>query len=222
MKEKHNLTHQLLLGVFVLVCALLVVGCSDDANPVEPELNSPVVSETAGVTFAAKKPGSGATFTVEVFLDDGALTSVGSATDVKAKDSETRQSVGETTMTLNLNGLETGDLEDGCTSDFVLPPGGLVNGLFAISTAKIPKSSPTFTFVTADFFLFEVDGVTYGLTFGPDDDGEIAVDTNWLPTSPDSNFITGTKLKLRVTKGPQKKGPCNGIITQGWKILVTG
>ena len=84
MKEKHNLTHQLLLGVFVLVCALLVVGCSDDANPVEPELDSPIASETVGVTFAAKKPNCDLDPTHQSCKEDGGDTGDGSWTFAEA------------------------------------------------------------------------------------------------------------------------------------------
>lgn len=121
-------------------------------------------------------------------------------------------------MRLNIDLVDTnkGELA-GCLTTF-----GEEDGLFAISTARIPKSSPTFTYIEANFFLFVVRGVTYGLTFGPDDDGAIDDDSKWPPPNTgDMSSLTGSKLKLRAPKGPQKKGPCNGIITQNWEILVT-
>ena len=60
-----------------------------------------------------------------------------------------------------------------------------------------------------------MDGVNYGLGFPG---GEIDNEDNWLPAnSGEMNFISGAALNL----SGKKNGPCNGRITQNYKITVT-
>ena len=55
MNAQHPIPNpRVLLGVFMLLCAALVVGCQDIETPVGPELDTSAVSETAGVSAGAK------------------------------------------------------------------------------------------------------------------------------------------------------------------------
>ena len=122
-------------------------------------------------------------------------------------------------MTLNVGLVDTAQLA-GCSPMFGLP-----KGLFAVSTARVPASNPTLTFATADFFDFRgTDRVNYGVRFSPDGDAvlDFPDPTKWLPAdSGDINSLRGDELALNVKKGRGKKGPCNGKITQNWRIKVT-
>ena len=170
-------------------------------------------------------PSPGGTFSVEVFFEPAPATGMEVEATVPANSPPTnvigggnnkRPMLGESVMTLDVSLLDTDQLAD-CSPLFGMP-----TGTFAVSTARIPESSPEFTFVTADFFNFQgLDGVRYGVRFSPDGDGDISDDDNWLPAVlGDINILTGDELALEVTKGRGKKGPCNGNIAQNWIIKV--
>ena len=159
-------------------------------------------------------------FTVEVFFEplpvtgQAATASAALVNNVVGEDSDRRPSVGATDMDLNLDLMDTLVQLPGCTTVIGMPL-----GRFAISTAK-GKHSELFTFVTANFFNFVAsDGVTYGVSFVGD--ATIDDDANWLPAPGTSNSLMGDEVGLGVQSGPTKKGPCNGTITQNWKIEVT-
>ena len=161
-------------------------------------------------------------FTVTVFFDvGGTFIEAGSKVNVPGEfDSDAGQNrarLGETkaTMMLDLSNLETTlDPNDPCNTDFGAP-----DGFFTISTAR-PTDIGEFTFVSADFFDFTagMTEVTYSLTFN---NGDITNLNNWLPRPATTNTLLGDEFWLRVGKGREKKGPCNGIIMQNWKIDVT-
>lgn len=216
MKAKHILTHQLLLGAFVLVCALLVVGCSDDANPVEPEFDSPVASETAGVTFAAKKPncttdpdhpsckdGDGepakATFTVEIFFCDGScddpptpLALVATRANAIATSNETQlpDQFAEEKTTFTVPPL--GD----CL------PAGEYEGRLAVHSGD--------NWVSTIFF-----SRNYQITMNSGNPGD------WLPA--EFNSVSGTIVDVTYATGKGKnKVECSETVEQfPWTVLVT-
>ena len=199
-----------LLGVAFLL------GCQEQASsPVGPESLGVQLDKKTGDPPMHGDHGGGEngddTFTVEVFFEG---TSAGSFPNAVAKGGDSRPGLElgkNNLMTLNIDLVDTDGV---CDTDF-----GSETGQFAISVARIPKSSPNLTFVTANFFNFEVGGVDYGLSFAPDGDGEIEFPDNWLPANSDeSNSVTHDEDVLELG---QKNGPCNGRITQDWEIRVT-
>lgn len=163
--------------------------------------------------------GSSALFTVEVFFDPSENSS-GSAVNVEPGGNETRPKLKPTDMGLDLTSMGTAISLSSCETMF----GFQHMGQFAVATAKIPKSSEHFTFVTASFWNFAVGDSIYFVTFGPGDDGVIDDEANWLPAGDtgDSNFLDGQNLRLSVQTGPAKNGPCDKLeITLDWKIVVT-
>ncbi len=116
-------------------------------------------------------------------------------------------------MMLDLSQMETSDLIPTCDTAFGAPI-----GRFAISTARHEEDGPL-TFSSSDFFNFTAGdpAVSYGVNFG---NGVLDQVGNWLPAPQSGNTLTGAEISLAVAKGPTKKGPCNGIITQDWKVEV--
>ena len=123
-----------------------------------------------------------------------------------------RAGLGEATMMLDLTKLDTMSQLPDCKTTFVG-----VNGLFAISTARREENGQL-TSAFAGFWNFTAsDGVSYSVNF---DNGLLDQLGKWLPGPQSGNILRGDQINLAVTKGPTKKGPCNGIIMQNWKIDV--
>ena len=165
------------------------------------------------------KPDDGsALFTVKVFFNG---IESGTAVNVEPGGNETRPKLKPTDMGLELDSMGTAIGTTECKTMF-----GFHYGQFAVETAKIPKSSENFTFVTASFWNFAASDASgdvsiYSVIFGPGDDGVIDDEANWLPAS-GSNFLDGKDLRLDVQTGPAKKGPCDKLeISLDWKIVVT-
>ena len=191
---------------------LLFVGLSD-SNATHKK-NNPKAGHGGG---GGDVPGN---FTVTVYLEVGAtFIDVGSAVNVVG-DSESdgglhRAGVGAVTMGLNLDRMETTDLVPPCDTDFGMP-----QGRFGISTARHDEDGPlTFVAVSFSGFRAGVDKVSYWVAFdnGNLNDNDLK---NWLPGPQSGITMTGTEITLSVTKGPTKKGPCNGLITQNWEVVV--
>jgi hypothetical protein len=163
--------------------------------------------------------GGGGDFTVEVFFGANEMPD-GTAHNVVGQSNGNRVRLRDAPM--NSLVLTSLPLPAGCNAMLGAP-----DGLFAISTAKIPKSSLTFTYVEANFFDFEAENVGYSLTFGPDEDGAIDDEANWLPTGvlggdpDDSTNLTGEYLELKVQSGHGGDPDCDGVMDLDWKITVT-
>lgn len=217
-----------------ILCLLLAgafwIGCSEN-SPTQASADQAATAIEEGVHIqgdelaVAKKPPkcpdwptckddgdddkAGDTFTVEVFFSEGLA---GFAENVVAKTTGRGTSLQNTPMELDITFSTTGLVGCSAISAF----SGPTEGQFALSTARIPKSSSTLD-VTANFFDFVVGDVGYALTLGPDDDGVIT--GPWPPANTnDVATISGFELKLREPNDPSA---CNVIIKQEWKIEVT-
>ncbi len=193
--------------LFVSIVFLLFVGLSDSYAEHKKNPNA-----GHGGGGGGDVPGN---FTVTVFIEVGGnFMQVGSAVNVVG-DSDFdqghfRASLGATDMIGNLDLLDT--LALGCPL-----LGGANDGRFAISTARHEENGPI-TSVGVSFFNFTaLDGVSYGVFF---DNGVLNDLTKWLPGPGTMITWTGNEVSLAVAKGPTKKGPCNGTITQDWKAVV--
>jgi len=181
---------------------------------------------------------SSASYEIAVFLGDLALPS-GTAENVDGSGNESRPKIGNTIMkdfdlTEMRNAMATAASPTyPYTNGYLCQDGDFnstgieitaADGEFGFSTSTIPKTSLTFTYITASFWNFTVNGSNYFLVFGPDeDDPEIGDEGNWPPdgVSGDSNTMLGTLLELKVINGPAKKGPCDKLtISLAWEILV--
>lgn len=186
---------------------------------------------------------SGASYQIDVYFGGNADPD-GTAVNVDGSGNESRPKIGNTDMVLDLDQmraamvLASGDDED----TFLCVFGGFMEtktdselGEFGVTTAKRPKNNTTFTYITASFWNFTVNGSVYFLVFGPDGDASIGDggelddiirdEDNWPPTESgdeNSNFMSGNYLELQVINGPAKKGPCDGLeIKLDWIIVVT-
>ncbi len=154
-------------------------------------------------------------FTVTVYIKVGeTFIDVGSAVNVVG-DSESdeghhRVGVGATDMkNVMLDNLDMAQLVD-------CPFLGAPDGRFGISTASHEENGEI-TFVSVAFHNFTSGGVSYWVAF---DNGVLDDVTKWLPGPTLTSTWTGGAVNLGVTRGPTKKSPCNGIITQEWKVEV--
>ena len=169
--------------------------------------------------------GEPGTFTVKVFIEvdvRGTLEFMEAGSQVNVvgnsdfDEGHFRAGLGEFDMFLDLVYLDTGEQLPDCKTTF--GGEGAEDGLFAISTARHEEDGQL-TSAFAGFWNFTAsDGVSYSVNF---DDGRLVQLGNWLPAPPTGNTLRGDQINLAVTKGPTKKGPCNGIITQNWQIDVT-
>ncbi len=172
--------------------------------------------------------GEPGTFTVTVFFEPLPVTNqeatefAGSETNVVGSsdfaEGHFRAGLGEFDMFLDLVYLDTGEQLPDCKTTFGLE--GVEDGLFAISTSRHEEDGQL-TSAFAGFWNFTagIPEVSYSVSF---DNGLLDLDQlgNWLPAPGTGNTLRGDKINLAVAKGPTKKGPCNGIITQDWKIDV--
>lgn len=162
----------------------------------------------------SEDPTPAGTFTVSVFFG-GSTVASGTQTNVVGTVNGNRRGLGETTMSLTLDILDT-HLDRECAP---FGFGMLMDKPFAVSTYKDPGSGE-FTYVEASFWDFTVAGKNYWLSFLPGTDGGIEGD--FLPGTGITASITGKQLTLKVQKGRDKKGPCNVTLVQDWEITVKG
>ncbi len=123
-------------------------------------------------------------------------------------------------MTLNLSSLND-ELPDACDVKGSL---GEETAQFALTTYQ-NRQNGDFTFVTADFFIFDPDdtGVNYALQIGTPGDGDVDDDgTNWLPGTGVTTTVFGASVGFVVQKGSNADDPCNVEIGIAWEIDVTG
>jgi len=167
---------------------------------------------------------SSASYKIAVYFG-GNTAPDGEASGVEGSGNESRPKIRNTIMEdLNLTEMS---MVLGAECEAVFGNVTMIDGEFGFSTSKIPKTSLTFTYITASFWNFTVNGSVYFLVFGPDDDdAAIGDEENWPPTGDEypgnENYMSGNLLELKVINGPAKKGPCDKLLIElDWEIVVT-
>jgi len=155
-----------------------------------------------------------AAFSVDVDLNGDGTDDV-SVVVTEVKINGNRQSLNGTMASPNLDLLDTSDLD--CT----ITLGSPTLAQFSISTAKIPPSSRSLTYVEANIYDFTATTPTgaarFTLSFVPNTPLTFN-DRLFPPTDSVPNVLAGSEIGVSISPD---HGPCSGAITQDWTITVS-